>query len=64
VPARSVKAQANVAAGMATRRLVAVCAMTVVEAVRDLYWAHWGEPSRRARFEVGEFSIEILGARA
>jgi hypothetical protein len=33
--------------------------MTVVDAVRDLHWAHWGEPSRRAQFEVGEFSIEV-----
>lgn len=34
--------------------------MTVVEAVRDLYRAHWGEPSRRARFEIGESAIEIF----
>jgi hypothetical protein len=33
--------------------------VTVVEAVHDLYRAHWGEPSRRARFEFGEFDIEI-----
>ncbi|MGH9139339.1 MAG: BlaI/MecI/CopY family transcriptional regulator [Acidimicrobiales bacterium] len=39
--------------------MVAVRAMTVVDAVRDLYRAHWGEPSRRARFEVGEFDIEV-----
>lgn len=31
----------------------------VVDAVRDLYRAHWGEPSRQARFEVGEFDIEV-----
>ena len=41
------------------RHMVAVRAMTVVDAVRDLYRAHWGEPSRRARFEVGEFDIEV-----
>jgi hypothetical protein len=39
--------------------VVAVRAMTVVGAVRDLYRAHWGEPSRQAWFEVGEFDIEI-----
>jgi hypothetical protein len=33
--------------------------MIVTDAVRDLYLAHWGEPSRRARFEVGEFEIEV-----
>lgn len=33
--------------------------MTVIEAVRDLYQARWGEPTRRARFEVEEFDIEI-----
>jgi hypothetical protein len=32
----------------------------VVEAVRDLYWARWGEPMRKARFEIGELGIEIL----
>jgi len=31
----------------------------VTDAVRDLYRAHWGEPSRQARFEVGEFDIEV-----
>jgi len=48
-----------VAVSVAIRHVVAVRAMTVTEAVRDLYRAHWGEPSRRARFEVGEFSIEV-----
>lgn len=48
-----------VAAGVAFRHVVAVRTMTVVNAVRDLYRAHWGEPSRRAPFEVGELSIEV-----
>lgn len=39
--------------------MVAVRTMIVTDAVRDLCQAHWGEPSRRARFEVGEFGIEI-----
>lgn len=30
-----------------------------MNAVRDLYRAHWGEPSRQARFEVDEFDIEV-----
>jgi hypothetical protein len=32
----------------------------IIDAVRDLYRARWGEPSRQARFDVGEFGIEIL----
>lgn len=32
----------------------------VVEAVRDLYRARWGEPARTARFDVGDLGIEIL----
>ena len=31
----------------------------IVAAVRDLYRAHWGEPSRMARFDSGEYEIEI-----
>lgn len=31
-----------------------------MDAVPDLYRAHWGEPSRQARFEVGEFDIEVF----
>jgi hypothetical protein len=44
------------------RSLVAIRrrAVMVADAVRDLYRAHWGEPSRQARFEVGELGIEIL----
>jgi hypothetical protein len=34
--------------------------MTVTEAVRDLYLAHWGEPTRTARFETGDLAIEVL----
>jgi hypothetical protein len=34
--------------------------MTLVNAVRDLYRSRWGEPSRNARFDVGEFAIEVL----
>jgi hypothetical protein len=46
---------------MAFWRVVAVRrpAVTVTEAVRDLYRAHWGEPSRQARLEVGELEIEV-----
>jgi hypothetical protein len=32
----------------------------ISDAVRDLYRARWGEPSRQARFDVDEFGIEIL----
>jgi hypothetical protein len=39
--------------------VVAIRAMIVIDALRDLYRAHWGEPSRQARFEVGEFDIEV-----
>lgn len=49
-----------VAAWVAIRDVVAVRAMTVIDAVRDLYRVHWGGPSRQARFEVGEFNIEVL----
>src|SRR4051812_34553107 len=34
--------------------------MMIVDAVRDLYRARWGQPSRQARFDVGEFGIEVL----
>lgn len=46
-----------VAVGMAKRSLVAV--QMIMDAVRDLYVARWGEPSRRANFQVGEFSVEV-----
>jgi len=47
---------------LAFRYIVAVrrTALIVGDAVRDLYSARWGEPSRRARFEVGEFNIEVF----
>jgi hypothetical protein len=50
-----------VASGVAVWLMVAVWGrgMTVVGAVRDLYRAHSGEPTRQALFEVGEFAIEI-----
>ncbi|HEV8421216.1 MAG TPA: suppressor of fused domain protein [Actinomycetota bacterium] len=31
----------------------------MTEAVHELYRSHWGKPSRRARFKVGEFDIEV-----
>jgi Suppressor of fused protein (SUFU) len=34
--------------------------ITVTDAVRDLYRARWGEPSRRAQFSVGDLDIEVL----
>lgn len=34
--------------------------MTVADAVRDLYRAHWGEPSRTVRFEAGRRVVEVL----
>jgi hypothetical protein len=34
--------------------------MITVDVVRDHYQARWGEPTRRARFDVGEFTIEVL----
>ena len=34
--------------------------MSVADAVRDLYRARWGEPARQARFDVGEYGIEVL----
>jgi Suppressor of fused protein (SUFU) len=37
-----------------------VALVAVKQAVRDLYIASWGEPSRRARFDVGEFGIDVL----
>jgi hypothetical protein len=37
-----------------------VLSMTMTEAVRDLYRAHWGEPTRTARFETGDLAIEVL----
>lgn len=47
-----------VAVWVAFRCMVAVRTMNVTGAVRDFYRAHWGEPSRLARFEIGEFEIE------
>jgi Suppressor of fused protein (SUFU) len=32
----------------------------MVEAVGDPYRARWGEPTRKARFDVGEFGIDVL----
>jgi len=32
----------------------------ITDAVRDLYHAHWGEPSRRASFRVGGDEVEIF----
>jgi len=32
----------------------------IAGAVRDLYRAHWGEPSREAHFEVDDLAIEVL----
>lgn len=46
-----------VALRVAERSLVAV--QVIVEAVRDLYAARWGEPARKANFQVGEFSVDI-----
>jgi hypothetical protein len=34
--------------------------MTAVETVRETCLALWGKPSRMARFEVEEFSVEVL----
>lgn len=34
--------------------------LIVLEPVRDLYRARWGEPARTARFEVAGFAIEVL----
>jgi hypothetical protein len=31
----------------------------ILEAVRDLYLARWGEPARMANFQVGELSVDI-----
>jgi hypothetical protein len=31
----------------------------ILEAVRDLYIARWGEPSRTADFRVGEFTVSV-----
>lgn len=47
-----------VAIGMAKWRLVAV--RMILEAVRDLYVARWGEPSRTANFRVGEFAVDVF----
>jgi hypothetical protein len=33
--------------------------MMIGNAVRELYWVRGGEPTRRARFEVGDYSIEV-----
>jgi hypothetical protein len=32
----------------------------LVDAVRDLYRARWGEPTRQAHFEVEKFAIDVL----
>jgi hypothetical protein len=32
----------------------------VADAVEDLYRAHWGEPTRLARFDDGKFVLEVL----
>jgi hypothetical protein len=32
----------------------------VIDAVRDLYLARWGEPSRKATFRVEEFEVEVF----
>lgn len=32
----------------------------LADAVRDLYRGRWGEPTRRAHFEVGEFGVDVL----
>jgi suppressor of fused protein SUFU len=32
----------------------------LADAVRDLYRARWGEPTRQAHFEVEEFAIDVL----
>jgi Suppressor of fused protein (SUFU) len=34
--------------------------MGVADAVRDLYHVRFGEPARRARFEVDEYTIDVL----
>lgn len=50
-----------VAIGLAVWFVVAVrTTMTITEAVRDLYVARWGEPSRNARFNVDEFEVEVF----
>jgi len=33
---------------------------TTRDAVRDLYRARWGEPTRRAHFDAGEFDIDVF----
>src|SRR3954452_9474478 len=50
-----------VASRMADRYMVAVRrSLMIIDAVRDLYIARWGEPSRNARFQVDELEVEIL----
>ena len=34
--------------------------VVLADAVRDLYRARWGEPTRQAHFEVEEFAIDVL----
>jgi hypothetical protein len=46
-----------VAFWLAKRSLVAV--PMIIEAVRDLYRARWGEPARTASFRVDEFSVDV-----
>lgn len=46
-----------VAARVGERSLVAV--RMILEAVRDLYVARWGEPARTANFQVGEFAVDV-----
>lgn len=51
-----------VAVWLAVWRVVAVrwASMTLVDDVRDVYRARWGEPSRRAFFEVAGLEVEVL----
>jgi hypothetical protein len=38
--------------------------VTITDAVRDLYVARWGEPSKNARFNVDEFEVEVFKSNA
>jgi hypothetical protein len=50
-----------VAFGMADRYMVAVRrSFMSTDAVRGLYIARWGKPSRNARFQVDGFEVEII----
>lgn len=37
-----------------------VAVRMIVDDVRDLYLAQWGQPSRTANFRVGEFEVDVL----